>query len=671
MCGIAGYYFKNLSKKGFSKIPILAKGIEQRGPDDEGVCLIARNKKLCKSYKTARTLPVIALDHIERTQSLIDHDVAFVHARYSIIDLTAGGHQPFRSADGKIVLVFNGEIFNYVELREQLHNLGVSFRTCSDTEVLVEGYRIWGNQVWEKLNGFWAVALYDFSSERLILSRDRLGIAPLYYRETDDGLYFASSIQALIDIDREGIEIDKDKVEGFIQTSLKDFDNATLYKQIKSVPPAAVLTFGPNIFEMEEATKFQYWDFPKARLSIQDLSFREAVQEYRDTFFNAVEIRLRADVKVAFELSGGLDSSSAVAAGAVLKNQKITTFTIQVPEENEEPYARSILERYGNIDYRILSDSENDFLSERVTFNEIMEEPFHSPNIYTHYKMRQQMKNAGFSVVVAGAGGDEVLAGYEPQFWPKASAELQRKGDLWHSIHYEMAKEWRTGRWKHRLKSEVRTLLGALARYGLKLASASAGTSTPGDHGQMGDAWPEEQGRPTQAEMYRQEYSHLTFHQQSLYHFTIGLIPYYLRSNDHFTMAIPLEHRFPFLDYRMVELGLKMPAAYLFKNGWTKYVLRKAMEPYLPAKILWRKTKMGFPFAYKRFLTMHSDVFQPLVDEIVRSGLGVNGYGGYHQLLESNPIKLWRLCSTAIWLKQLSESGLSNGLFPSLHHLNR
>jgi asparagine synthase (glutamine-hydrolysing) len=663
MCGIAGYCLKKLSKEGFSKIPILAKAIEQRGPDDEGVCLIARNKKLSKFYKTERTLPGIALDHIEQTQSMIPHDVALVHARYSIIDLTAGGHQPFSSSDGKIVVVFNGEIFNYLELREELFNLGVSFRTCSDTEVLVQGYRIWGHQIWAKLNGFWAIALYDCSADSLILSRDRLGVAPLYYREAEDGMYFSSSMQGLIDIDRNGIEIDKDKAEGFIQTSLKDFDNSTFYQQVKSVPPAAVFTYGPNVFQLESATKLQYWNFPKSRLSVKDLSFQEAVQGYRETFFNAVEIRLRADVKVAFELSGGLDSSSAVAAGAILKDQKITTFTIQVPEENEEPYARSILERYGDIDYRILSDSENDFLSEQLPFNEIMEEPFHSPNIYTHYKMRQQMKDAGFSVVVAGAGGDEVLAGYESKFWPKASAELQRDGYLWHSIQYEIAKELRTGQRIRRLKSEGRRILGSMVRCGIKLAFCFARQSYSRDHTLVEHILNEDQWKLTQAEIYRQEYSQLTFHEQSIFHLTVGLIPYYLRSNDHFTMGIPLEHRFPFLDYRMVELGLQMPISYLFKNGWTKYILRKAMEPYLPEKILWRKTKMGFPFAYKRFLSVHSGFFRPLVDRLLTSRIRARGYVGYQQLLEKNPEKLWRLCSTALWLSHLNDSTLPEGFY--------
>jgi asparagine synthase (glutamine-hydrolysing) len=652
MCGIAGYFVKKPSKGGVTTIETLLKSIRQRGPDDEGVCLIAGRDKVRKFYRTERTLLTLDMDHIGQPESIIDHDVALIHTRYAIIDLTAGGHQPFVSSDGSVVLVFNGEIYNYIELRGELSSLGVSFRTCSDTEVLIEGYRIWGHEIWAKLNGFWAVALYDLTTRCVTLSRDRLGVAPLYYRETAAGVYFASSIQALIDIDVNSTEIDRDKVIGFIQTSLKDFDNTTFYRQVKSVPPATSLTFDRATYNVADSTKLQYWKFPQSRLSARDLSFREAVETYRDTFFNAVEVRLRADVNLAFELSGGLDSSSAVAAGAILRDQKITTFTIQVPEENEEPFARSILERYGDIDYRVLSDSEDDFVVHQGHFAEIMEEPFHSPNIYTHYRMRQKMKADGFSVVLAGAGGDEVLAGYEGQFWPKASAELRESGHVWHSIKYDLAREFRTGGRKQLLNTVRKRINGRIAGYVNNLGCSP--DRNPGSKDQEKVRGTSLGGHctPTLAELYHREYTNLTFHQQSLFHWRVGLIPYYLRSNDHFTMAIPLEHRFPFLDYRMVELGLQMPAAYLFKNGWTKYILRKAMEPYLPANIVWRKTKMGFPFPYKRFLRTHADVFEPLVNKLHALGLPVKDYASYQNLLDSNPLKLWRLCSTALWLEK-------------------
>ncbi len=655
MCGLAGYFVKTPSREWASKIPVLAQRIAQRGPDDEGVCLISRKNKLFNMYKTDRTVAGVKADYLWQSASILAHDVALVHSRYSIIDLTSGGHQPFISADASVALVFNGEIYNYIELRDELTQLGRSFRTHSDTEVLTEGYRVWGHKIWEKLNGFWAVALYDFTNGTLTLSRDRIGIAPLYYRETEEGIYFASSIQALVDIDRKGITINQDRVVGFMHTSLKDFDDTTVYDQVKSISPGSAVILDGSTYSVATARTVPYWQLPQSRLSIKDLSLEEAVKQYRDIFFNAVDLRLRADVKVAFELSGGLDSSSVVAVGAMLRNQNITTYTIQVPEENEEPYARSILQRYGNIDYRVLTDPEDDFVLQMGQFNKILEEPFHSPNLYTHYKMRQKMKADGFDVVVTGGGGDEVLAGYDGEFWPGASVDLRKNGHFLHSLRHGMAREFRMGGMGRRFISQKARMKRVLSGNGKNVALSvlkkiinkwfwEREGGVNGDHQLL-----------TQAERFRREYCNLTFQEQCSFHFTIGLIPYYMRSNDKFTMAIPLEHRFPFFDYRVVELGLQMPVPYLFKDGWTKYILRKAMEPYLPPKILWRKRKMGFPFPYKRFLMKHSEVFQPLVNkwEIVRYVL--KEYGGYNQLLDRDPTKLWRLCSTALWLDGLEE----------------
>jgi asparagine synthase (glutamine-hydrolysing) len=640
MCGIAGYLIKTPSYEASRKIPTLLKSIQQRGPDDEGVCLISRKKNEAKFFRTGHTLPILesSLIPMSHSPAKLRHDLALIHTRYSIIDLSSGGHQPFVSSDGAVVLIFNGEIYNFLELRRDLSNLGVSFRTSSDTEVLIEGYRMWGHEIWAKLNGFWAVALYDFSTRSFSLSRDRLGVAPFYYRETVEGVYFASSIQSLVDIDPETVQVDEDKVVGFIQTSFKDFDNSTLYHQVKSVSPATVITFDQETCRVEESKNFQYWSLPSSRLTPKDLSFDDAVTWYRDTFFDAVDLRLRADVKVAFELSGGLDSSSIVAAAAVLRNSDVTTFTIQVPEENEEPYARSMLEMYPGIDYRVLSNTEASFFSERLSFSRIMQEPFHSPNIYTHFKMRQQMKNHGVSVVLTGSGADQVIAGYHGQFWLQASAELWKTGFAGQAEWHEIAYNYGIGGWKglidgggKRLKRIIRPL------------AAKLGLLTPLSKEDLSNA-----------EKYQQRYSHLSFHEQVLFHWNIGLVPYYLRSNDHFTMGIPLEARAPFLDYRMMEVGLQMPVGYLFKDGWTKYILRKAMTPYMPGKILWRKEKMGFPFPHKNFLNIHRDQFEPMVSRLGNFWVRDKESRDYSEILNRNPLKLWRLCSTAFWLENIA-----------------
>jgi asparagine synthase (glutamine-hydrolysing) len=256
------------------------------------------------------------------------------------------------------VAVFNGEIYNYIELREELSALGARFKTSSDTEVLVEGYCLLKDKLWARLNGFWAVALYDFRDGRVTLSRDRIGVAPLYYRQTEEGFYFASMIRPLIDIAPAGVTRDDDVVRGFIQYGMKDYDETTYYSQIKSIPSKTSVIFEPGQYTFVQAKCRKYWDFPPSRLTVKDISFEQAVKQYRETFFSAVELRLRADVKVAFELSGGLDSSSVVAAAAILRKNNVTTYTADVKGADEVRYARSVIQRYP-IDYHILENLDS------------------------------------------------------------------------------------------------------------------------------------------------------------------------------------------------------------------------------------------------------------------------------------------------------------------------
>jgi asparagine synthase (glutamine-hydrolysing) len=635
MCGIAGYILKSpLAYQDTGYIDLLIGPIRRRGPDDEGVCLIDREKRSTRFYGTDFSSRKMShLPNIGDNTRSFAHDAAMIHTRYSIIDLSVGGHQPFVSQDGSIIAVFNGEIYNYIELREELIARDVRFCTSSDTEVLVEGYRVWGNDLWNKMNGFWAVALYDVQNRSMILSRDRIGVAPLYYRETPCGIFFASSIRPLMDVDRAGMTHDVDVMTGFVQTGIKDHENTTFFHQIRSVSSATVAKFIGNGLAMPEAHTRQYWSFPSARLSEDDLPFPDAVKKLRDILFNSVELRLRADVKVAFELSGGLDSSSVVAAAAIIRNNKITSYTIKVPDADEEPYASSILELYP-IEYRVLSDLEDTLSGDIGSFAAIMEEPFHSPNIYTHYRMRRLMKKEGVAVVIMGAGGDEVLAGYEASFWPKAYAAMKDNGHAREAYQYELCRRFMT------LKRTQASLKHFLIYPFKRIHSNFKNNSIP------------KKITPTRALSLQNGYYNLSFHEQALYHFTVALIPYYMRSNDHFTMAIPLEHRFPFLDYRLVELGLQMPAIYLFRNGWTKYVLRKAMEPYLPKKIVWRRQKMGFPFPYQRFLLENQSVFLSILNNLSAIDFPLWEIGGYDELLQISPPQLWRLISTAIWVQQ-------------------
>lgn len=637
MCGIAGYFLNKETLGSRLEILKVLESIRKRGPDDEGVCLISAKKQKYNFYKTEKTIPALSnsLSHIDNIDNAIEHDIALVHTRYAIIDLSEGGHQPFISHDGSVIAVFNGEIYNYIELRKELAALGVTFRTKSDTEVLVEGYRVWRDTLWQKMNGFWAVALYDFYNRTFMISRDRIGVAPLYYRELSNGFYFASTIQTLVDISPYNIEINEDVMMGFIQTGIKDHDNTTYYRSIKSVPAATAVTFPIESYKFQDSKKNTFWSLPLSRIDKKDYSLPEAIRDYRDTFFNAVELRLRADVKIAFELSGGLDSSSVVAAASLL-GHNITTYTADVKGADELPYARSMLERY-DIDFHVISRIENNFHNDYGEFSLLMNEPYDNPNDYTHNRMLNIMKLDGFKVVVTGAGGDEVFAGYESAFWTKVYNELRKKGivSYFHADWYEFLRRFKT----------LKNLSQTMKHYAF-------------DPFKFLYAWIFQRNRniikkqhPTTALKHMQRYTELSAHEQSLFHFKVGLLPYYMRSSDYFTMAIPIEHRFPLLDYRMVELGLKLPYEYLFNGSWTKYITRKAMEPYLPEKILWRRKKSGFYFPYQHYLYENRTTFEPLLSYLKNFNFDQETMGSYENLLKTDAVKLWRLISTAIWIK--------------------
>ena len=618
MCGIAGYILKQPIFTPHPASAALLSGIAPRGPDDEGVCVALRHQKTFFVFSTRRSHPDVANIIPLWKTSPLEHDSAFFHTRYSIIDTSAGGHQPFVSRDGTCAAVFNGEIYNYLELREALMGEGVVFLTSSDTEVLVEGFRHWGKALWPKLNGFWSVVIMDTRDGSVVFSRDRLGVAPLYVRETDEGIFFSSLIESLCAVaDRP--HLNTELLHDFVDLGIKDTDGRTVYDGIVSLPPAVVMTLPLGRYSLKLSEVNVFWRLPESTASIKDFSFNDAVRMFRELLFDAVRLRLRSDVRVGFELSGGLDSSSIVAVAAELTKQKLTTYTLKVNGRDEEPFARAMLKKYA-LDYRVIVGLEVELRREIEGFSRVMEEPYDTPANYLHHVMLKRMKAEGIAVVLTGAGGDEALAGYEASFWPTAYREWRASiGGQWPADWYEFCRRFRT-------VDEAHVTFENYAR---------------AFHRRMGVEDKQVFGRVSAVKA-------LSFSGLRRYHFTTALLPYYLRSTDHYTMNIPVEHRFPLLDYRLVEFGVRLPMQYLFKNGWTKYILRKAMEPYLPKEIVWRRQKFGFPFAYHDYFSGKSQEWRLYLEKAVSMGFH-DAACGYEVLAEVNPLLLWRLIAVGAW----------------------
>ncbi len=632
MCGIAGYVLARPTT-GTGLLGSLLDGVRERGPDDEGALIVYRGTGAKQLAATSRSV-ASARQRDVRVSEMSDmtHDVALVHARYAVIDLSEAAHQPFSSLDGSIIAVLNGEIYNHIELRAALAAEGVRCRTVSDTEVLVEGYRIWGADLWRRLNGFWSVVLYDARDRSVVISRDRLGVAPLYYRETEKGFFFASRIRPLLAVDPIDCSVADEVVRLFIESGIKDHGADTFYNAVKCFPAATTVTLARGDARLGGASINRYWKLPRQRMRRDEISLAEAAQGIHERLVRAVELRLRSDVRVAVELSGGLDSSSVVAAAAELGHRP-RTYTIHVPERDELPWASAVVRHFG-IENTVLTASEGPFGSEAERFARIMEEPYHSPNVYTSYTMRRAMKANGEAVVISGSGGDELLAGYEHDFWDAARKALWMDGARWQVVRHAVAHNAGS---KARLRHSVREAIGA-AKRGARSASRVVSRATERDNRSAEPA-------------LRQAYRDASFDERVRFHFEVAHLPYYLRNGDHLTMSIPLEHRFPFLDWELVEFGARIPVAHLYRGGWTKYVLREAMRGILPDSVVWRKDKMGFPFPFRRFFTGHETTLRPAACRAIDAGYDSAETFDYTAMAHGDPLRLWRLCSTGFWLE--------------------
>jgi len=590
MCGIAGIVHLKNEPVSAQALQAMNRAIVHRGPDDEGYVLIDPSGSQCYEYSGASS-PKDVRDRIPRFSANAPNQRASIglcHRRFSIIDLTGGAHQPFFDSQRSCCVVFNGEIYNYVELRDLLSGVGVSFRTQSDTEVLLEAYKHWGTSCFSRLNGFWAIALYDFRTKQLILSRDRIGKRPLFWTIAGSQLFFASEIKALLQVPAvaAGRKINDVAIYRWLVTGQKDLNNSTCFDGIYSLP-AGSWAVANSSFPNNART---FWSVPQTRLPESEISTKEAASRLRSLLDDAVRIRLRADVPLSVELSGGMDSSTLVALAARHYPGKITTYTVRFPEKesNEEPFARSVASFY-KTNYQVLQSPIASFWQDILSFTYLEEEPYHSPNLQTNQVIWSQMRAMGTKVSLNGAGGDENFAGYSRYYLPFQVENLQEGR---YRTYVGNALRYSQGR------TNIRGLYQPMSRF-LKMSAASP-TSLSYYLGTIHlDRLPECE----------------TLDKVLFGDMTDTLMPYWLRSGDRGYMGIPLEVRAPFLDYRVIELAFQLPVTYLIRDGWHKWILRKAVEDILPADVVWRRQKMGFPFPFARFYDQNKKIIDLILNE--------------------------------------------------------
>jgi len=601
MCGIAGLVNRNGRPAEPAAIERMTAAVSHRGPDGQG--------------------------------TLVEGPVALGHRRLAILDLSEQGRQPMTSADGRLAITYNGEIYNYLELRDELIALGHVFRTGTDTEVLLAAYRQWGEACLEQLNGMWAFAILDRTQNRLFMARDRFGVKPFHYVETDELFAFGSEIRQLLPfLGRRRANMTA--VTTFLTSNGADLDETTFFADVRRLSGGhcAVLDLGSGRLAVR-----RYYSLAR-RPEVTALPPGECVERFTTLLEDAVRLRLRSDVKVATCLSGGLDSSSvATLASALIRRSggagfAAITAVSEQPSSNEEAYARLVVDSAG-LDWHRTRPDYDDFVATLPDVVASQEEPFGGPSLTMQHFVMKTARDNGIRVLLDGQGGDELLLGYEKYYGAYIASTYRERGLA------AAAKALSRIR-----ANNARMGAANLVKYLVGGASASARHArNRATHRYLRETPPV----PDHLRAFSASLSD-TFRLQELEVSSTNL-PVLLRYEDRNSMAFGVEARLPFLDYRLVEFCLSLADSRKINDGWTKWLLRRAMDGRMPEQIVWRKNKFGFEAPEALWLRRHLPEMKravcasPLIASIVSP-----------RRLEERFANLdnrsrWRLYSTSLW----------------------
>ncbi len=560
MCGIFGIYGRFDLEKARESLNLLT----HRGPDEWGE-YISENR-----------------------------DIYLGHRRLSIIDISSG-KQPIYNEDKSCAIIFNGCIYNYLELAQELRQNGHKFHTSSDTEVILHSYEEWGFDCVNRFNGMWAFVIYDERKNILFCSRDRLGIKPFYYFQLRDNFAFASEIKALLKIRDEKPQIEMNALSDYLvfQMSLSD---RTLFKDILKLSPGHNLIF--DLHSKKISIK-KYWDI---QFNVKEERNEEHIIDYLKWLLqDAVRIRLRSDVPLGAHLSGGLDSSSIVAISRLsLGDSTFHTFTgafEEGKEFNETEYARIVSKAF-NTEYNEIVLAARDFQDNIKKIIYYMDEPEAGPGLFPQFFV-SKLASKKVKVVLGGQGGDEIFLGYARYL--VAYLEECLKGAIYDTAeNAEYVATLKTIIPNLKLLENYVPMLKSFFKEGLFDSQSSRYFRLMNRFVEINNlltqdlkiSFEEEflkfegifNSAPATSFINKIQYFDIKYHLQSLLHV-----------EDRTSMAWGLESRVPFLDYRIIEHICSTIPIIKFKNGEPKYLLKKVVKNLLPEKIVERKDKMGFP----------------------------------------------------------------------------
>ncbi len=627
MCGLAGLIINNPDVDSFAILKRMANALAHRGPDGQGFFKsITRNNK---------------------------YRISLAHKRLSIIDLE-GGHQPMENEDGSIQVVFNGEIYNFKNLRSDLINLGHRFKTNSDTETIVHAYEEYGLHFVNHLRGMFAIAIWDSKTENLILARDRFGQKPLFFCETNGNLFFASEIKSILTCPGVEVSVDKNSVYQYLSYRYVPGPK-TLFSKIHKLPPASVA-----VWEKGNLSQKSYFSPPDKFTMSRNMTIpsENPVRTFLASLDKSVDLRMISDVPFGAFLSGGIDSSAIVALMSRHSDLPIKTFSVGFREKqyNELRHARSVAEKF-KTDHHELIISQKNIIDEIEKLTWYRDAPITEPSDIPIYLLAKEASKS-VKMVLTGEGSDEILGGYPKHVFERYTCLYQCIPRIVHdrliepliiSLPYGFRRA-KTAIVNLGIQSKQERFPSWFGALNTKERSRLTRLESP-FHGK------------TKEFQFKTDPSNSSLRQILYFDQTSWLPDNLLERGDRMTMAASIEARMPFMDHELANYVSGLPDHYRVKGHQTKWILRKALKNILPHNIITRP-KIGFRVPVNQWFQLQMKDY--LLDHLSSKNAVTSEY--YHQPVLTKIINdhiqgrqnheklLWTLLSLEIWHRQFNIS---------------
>ncbi len=650
MCGIFGVLNFSEVNVDMNSLQNSVNIIKHRGPDDEGYAVFNTHKKIREERYGDTSVSKKGTYVLSGSPDVFN--LAFGFRRLSILDLSVNGHQPFFNEEKNICIIFNGEVYNYIEIREELKQKGYKFRTGTDTEVIMNSYIEWGEECLSRFNGMWGIALYDMRKDILFCTRDRFGVKPFYYYKDDKVFVFGSEMKSVIEYFKKDTsfvkKVNKEITYDYFLNSFTDHTENTFIQGIKHLPPSHFIRVSNHEFSIK---KYFTLEVNKELGKYDENKFKRIKDSFSDLIYDSVNLRLRSDVAVGTCLSGGLDSSAVVSIISTLLKDDNELNKLQIGSMQKTFSAvyddrsideRSFIEKIvkaTNCDSHYIFPDKADFTEDAGKFIFQLDEPIGGTSPYAQWNVMKLARQNNVTVLLDGQGADESLGGYEVYFGFLYANLFKQKNFT--ELISEVSKNFNKG---------IEISLRGLRYY---LNSRNKNMKSPVSKYYNTDFLRDYSGKSVLDYRTTENLNEKLYEDLTQY-----ILPSLLRYEDRNSMNFSIESRTPFLDYRIIKLLFETEGIYKIHNGFSKWILRNSMEDKLPAEVAWRRDKKGFPTPERNWLMrLKSDFIETVNENREELNVFLNTdliLSNYDKIVSNPDIKshfLWKIYNFAKWKK--------------------